>query len=201
MGLLDDAMREFQAALGSPAHRVDGLHMLGLCALDAGRSGEAVGHLQQALSLPGLGSEQELAVRFGLGRAFEALGDLQHARDAYERVMEIDPLFCDVERQLALLEEKKTEAPATAEPAEAWAASASPPDDRGAAETAPEVAGFESFADLLVDAEARADAPAPPAEAPAPDLAPRSETPAPDPAPSPVPAATPRKTKKRIGFL
>ena len=204
MGLLDDAMGEFKAASGSGEHRVDALHMLGLCAIDLERAEEAVDHLRAALATPEIAGEQRIAVQFGLGRAFEGLGDWQAARDSYEDVMAIDPLFCGVEERLAELGAKQADAP---EPVVAGDDSLSDGLDEALdAEEATADPGFESFEDLFVEAEAE---PEPAIEAPTPEAEPEAESepepaaePVPEPAAAPEPApAPPRKSKKKIGFL
>ena len=100
MGLLGDAVSEFRAAMGSPARRIDCLHMLGLCTLEQGGAADAARHFEQALAAPDATPEQQLAVRFELGRAFDALGDRVRARAAFEAVAAVDPTFCDVEEWL-----------------------------------------------------------------------------------------------------
>lgn len=144
MGLLDDAIGEFRTALDGPAHKLQCLHMLGLCALDLGRPADAVAHLEQALGWPELPAEQQTALRFDLGRAHEAFGDTARARAAWEAVAAADPDFADVGDRLANLDADEPDEPA----AESEAAEA-----------------FESFDDLIGEdaaatAEARPEAPA-----------------------------------------
>jgi tetratricopeptide (TPR) repeat protein len=128
MGLLGDAVSEFRAAMGKPSRRIDCLHMLGLCTLASGEATAAVGHFEQALAAPDATPEQQLAVRFELGRAFHALGDRIRARAAFEAVAAVDPSFCDVDEWL-----ERTEEDAKPEPQA-------------------EGAGFESFEDLMGEA-------------------------------------------------
>ena len=126
MGLLDDAIGEFRSAMESPARRIDSLHMLGLCALEQARGEEAVDLLSHALAAPDLAQERELAIRFELGRAYSACGEVEKARLAWEKVAAVDPSFCEVSELLHSL------GPERAAPA----------------------AEFESFNDLLAEAEA-----------------------------------------------
>ncbi len=151
MGLMDDAINEFRSCMKSPARHLASLHMLGLCALDLGRGSDAVSHFEQALALPDTPEQQQTAMRFDLGRAFEAMGDRRRARAAYERVASADPDFREVAEHLAALEgesdDTKTETP-TAETFESF-------DDLVAeAETAaPQQAEtFENFDDLIAEA-------------------------------------------------
>jgi tetratricopeptide (TPR) repeat protein len=125
MGLLEDAMGEFQLASASPARRIESLQMLGMCALDLGRGKQAREQLEAALRERGITEVQALAARFELGRACEALGDLAAARAAWEAVAAEDPGFCEVEERLASLGRAKR--------------GAAPPADKS----------FESFGDLF----------------------------------------------------
>ncbi len=132
MGLLDDAVSEFQTALDSPDLKLSSLHMLGLCALDLGQPRDASAHFEQALSLPAIPREQQAALRYDLGRAFESAGDPERARAAYEAVAAVDPDYQDVAERLAALGEAGA---GVAEPVET----------------------FESFDDLIAEAEAALD--------------------------------------------
>ena len=142
MGLLDDAIQEFGAAMGAEARRLPCLHMMGLCALDLGRGVDAVAHLEQALALPELPTDQRVALRFDLGRAYVAVGDVERARSAFEEVQAEDPDFQGVGDLLAGLEQPGSgegpEAAAQLEPAEA----------------------FENFDEFMLDDSGLSDAPA-----------------------------------------
>ncbi len=103
MGLLDDAIAEFRSAMQSATRRIDCLHMLGLCVLAQGRSEEAIDLLAHALGAPDVAQDQELAIRFELGRAYQQAGDVKKARSAWEKVASVDPDFCEVSELLASL--------------------------------------------------------------------------------------------------
>ncbi len=107
MGLLEDAIVEFNTASQCPERRVACLHMLGLCALDLGRAGEAVEQLEGALGSGEVEGERAMALRFDLGCALEAAGWLEEARASWQQVAAIDPTFCDVETRLAAFGEEK----------------------------------------------------------------------------------------------
>jgi tetratricopeptide (TPR) repeat protein len=149
MGLLEDAAAEFRSALHSPTRRIDCLHMLGLCALEQGRSDEAVDLLTHALGAPDVVQEQELAIRFELGRAYAQSGDLEKARSAWEKVAAADPEFCEVGELLAGLTPREA---APAVELEAFGDLIAEAEGGAGAKPAPE---HESFDDLLE--EARAD--------------------------------------------
>ena len=58
MELFEDAIDEFRICLDSPTRRFDSLYLMGLCARDLTRFGEAMNHLEQALSLPDIPAER-----------------------------------------------------------------------------------------------------------------------------------------------
>ncbi len=107
MGLFDDAMTEFRAAMANPGRRLDCLHMLGQCAIELGDASQAVAHLELALATGTPSRDQQLPLYFDLGRAFEMLGDPQRARESWETVVGIEPSFADVEERLANLRGEK----------------------------------------------------------------------------------------------
>ena len=113
------------------------LHMMGLCALELGRAADAVAHLEQALSLPDLPSDQRVPLRYDLARAYAAQGDVARARSAFEEVRAADPGFGDVAARAGRPRERAAE--------------------RRLAPAADEREAYESFDDLLSEsADARA---------------------------------------------
>jgi tetratricopeptide (TPR) repeat protein len=128
MGLLDDAIGEFRAAMASAPRRLECLHLVGVCALEGGQPRVAVDHLEELVSAPGATESQILAGRFDLGCAWEALGDRDRARGAFESVARIDASFRDVGARLAALR-----------------------DDSPGPAGAPSHEDFESFEDMLLE--------------------------------------------------
>ncbi|MCZ6785283.1 MAG: tetratricopeptide repeat protein [Proteobacteria bacterium] len=164
MGLYEDAIAEFRVCLGSPDRLVDSLSMMGLCALDLDRPGDAVSHLEQALATDGLRDETRAGLSFDLGRSLQALGDTDRARSAFATVVEIEPDFPGVAAAIASLDQ------APAETVDAVELSDDPDGFESfeeLMEEAPEEAEtFESFDDVITEAEAEAVEPegeAPPA--------------------------------------
>jgi tetratricopeptide (TPR) repeat protein len=135
MELYQDAIGEFSTCLNSPKWKLSSLHLMGLCALDLGRATDAANHIEQALSSEGLPEEQIAGLQFDLGRAYEVAGDLGRARSAYASVVEADPGFPGVAERIERLASAAREAPVELE------------DDAGDE-------GFESFDDLVAEAQA-----------------------------------------------
>ena len=96
MGLLDEAISEFQKALRGVQHRVRTYEALGQCFLEKKQLQVAMTILQRALNEPGVGDEQLVGVLYLLGYTCEALGRPADAKPFYERVFSVDIQFRDV---------------------------------------------------------------------------------------------------------
>lgn len=139
MGLFEDAIGEFRVCLESDGRRLDSLTMMALCALDVGRPGDAVAHFEQALATGDLPETQRTGLQYELGLALEQTGDRARAKASFEQVAEADPSFRDVVERLAELE-----IPA--------------PDGSVEDEDDDSNEGFESFDDIIADAEVEPEA-------------------------------------------
>ncbi|MDJ0852876.1 MAG: tetratricopeptide repeat protein [Myxococcota bacterium] len=164
MGLLEDAIGEFEQVMASADRRIECLHMIGMCALDLGRAEEAASRLSEALGTVGIADQQRLALRFDLGRALEVLGRIAEAREVWEAVAAVDPGFCEVEERLATLGQAKPDSDF-----ESFDDLMSETDDSGAghSDSSDSDAGEVSMDELMDDAAAQASAPPPEPAAPA----------------------------------
>lgn len=102
MGLLDEAIAEFQVALRGGAPPVATLEMLGECFFEKGQYRLAARVLDRALRL-GASEAELLGVTYLLGRCEEALGRPDRAADCYERIVALDITFRDAAQRLATL--------------------------------------------------------------------------------------------------
>jgi tetratricopeptide (TPR) repeat protein len=103
MGLVDEAIAEFQVALRAGQMRLQVFEELGDCFLQKGQHNIAEKVLLRGLA-SGCQDELELlGVYYFLGLAYEGLDRPQEARDAYERVVGLDINFRDVSERLARL--------------------------------------------------------------------------------------------------
>jgi tetratricopeptide (TPR) repeat protein len=100
MGLLDDAIREFQAAARAPEPPLRALELLGSCFLEKGLQSVAVRVLNRALRLPGRSDHELLGVLYQLGVAYQQVDRRGEALDCYERVYSVDIDFRDVESRM-----------------------------------------------------------------------------------------------------
>jgi len=104
MGLLDEAVAEFEVALrhGGGTRAADCLTMLGLCELERGNAEAAVGHFQQGLELEDLAPPARHALQFELGAAYEAQGLGAEALEQYQAIQAEDGSFRDVADRVEL---------------------------------------------------------------------------------------------------
>jgi tetratricopeptide (TPR) repeat protein len=103
MGLIDEAIGEFQVALRAGHMRLKVYEELGDCFLQKEQFNIAEKVLTRALTLKFDDELELLGVYYHLGRTYEALGRRDQARDAYERVLGMDINFGDVTDRLARL--------------------------------------------------------------------------------------------------
>ena len=96
MGLLDEAIAEFQKALRAPEGKLRTSEALGVCFHDKGAFGVAESIMRRALDLPASGDQERLGILYWLGRALENQGKGAEARELYGRVFAIDIRFMDV---------------------------------------------------------------------------------------------------------
>lgn len=178
MGLFEDAIGEFKICLEAPSRRFDSLYLMGLCARDLERYGDAVHHLEQALALPDLPGDRTAGVFFDLSIAQSLAGDRDRARANMRRVLELDPSFPNAAQKLAELESAASATPPIAVEAGGARSGFESFDDLFSEDESglepAVVESFESFDDIVSDVEATPVA-APPAKPPPPPLPAASE--------------------------
>jgi tetratricopeptide (TPR) repeat protein len=104
MGLLDEAIAEFQKALRSAEHRVRTYEALGHCFVEKQQHQIAITILTRALNDRSNSDDVLVGVLYLLGYASEALRRWQDAVRFYERVFAVDIHFRDVGERLATVE-------------------------------------------------------------------------------------------------
>ena len=104
MGLLDEAIAEFQKALRAPSHRVPTYEALGQCFIEKEQYPMAATVLGRALHEPGASENQLVGVLYLLGRCAQERGQRDAAIEYYQRVFVVDIQFQDVGERLAAVE-------------------------------------------------------------------------------------------------
>jgi tetratricopeptide (TPR) repeat protein len=103
MGLLDEAIAEFQKALGSTSNRLPTYEALGQCFLEKGQPKLAASILGRALNERAT-EEQLVGVLYLLGRAAEEQGNAADALAYYQRVFVQDIQFRDIAERMSEVE-------------------------------------------------------------------------------------------------
>lgn len=103
MGLLDEAIAEFQKALRAPEGKPRTSEALGVCFFEKSAFVVAESILRRGLELPAAGDQERLGILYWLGRALEAQGHQVEARELYGRVFAGDIRFLDVGERVKAL--------------------------------------------------------------------------------------------------
>lgn len=108
MGLLDEAIAEFQKALRGTTQRVRTFEALGQCFVDKGQLPVALTILQRAINEPGTEDEQLVGVLYLIGAVCESLDKRADAKGYFERVFAVDIQFRDVGDRLNALDQARS---------------------------------------------------------------------------------------------
>jgi tetratricopeptide (TPR) repeat protein len=104
MGLLDEAISQFQKALRSPANRVSTYEALGVCFIEKAQYPMAATILSRAMHEPGMRDDQLVGILYLAGLCAEQRGQRDLAIELYQRVFVVDIQFRDVAERLAAVE-------------------------------------------------------------------------------------------------
>jgi tetratricopeptide (TPR) repeat protein len=103
MGLLDEAIGEFQKALRSPEGRLRTTEALGMTFFEKGQHAVCESVLRRALESLDGSDDAKIGLLYWLGRASEALGKEAEAVASYERAMVVDIRFMDLSQRVQRL--------------------------------------------------------------------------------------------------
>ncbi len=96
MGLIDEAIGEFQLAAKSPALLVSCCSMLGLCFLEKGLPELAVKWYRRGLDAPLVSEDDSLGLLYDLGNVYETMGDRATAYKTFVDLYGINTNYRDV---------------------------------------------------------------------------------------------------------
>jgi len=103
MGLLDEAISEFQKALRSPLIRLKTSEALGTAFFEKGQFAIAESILKRAVESLGATDDEQIGLIYWLARAQESQGKTDPAVTSYERVLAVDISFQDVTSRISKL--------------------------------------------------------------------------------------------------
>ena len=111
MGLIADALHEFELAARDPQRECNCYAMIGLVHLEQGQLDRAVESYVKALSAVDKTVEQEMNVYYDLGTVYEMKGKSQEALYYFQKIARRDPGYRDVSERLGALQPEKAPPP------------------------------------------------------------------------------------------
>jgi len=103
MGLLDEAVAEYQQALRASSSHLPTYEMLGQTFIEMGKTEAAIRTLERALEVEFEIEDELIAIYYYLARAYETQGNRESAVEFYDRVFSLDINFADVTERLRAL--------------------------------------------------------------------------------------------------
>jgi pilus assembly protein FimV len=107
MGLIDEAIGEFQVASKDPARVIECCSMLGLCFLEKGMPQLAIKWYKKGLESPEITEDENLGLLYDLGTAYLESGDTAAAQKAFMEVYGINSNYREIVGKIKQIEESK----------------------------------------------------------------------------------------------
>jgi tetratricopeptide (TPR) repeat protein len=108
MGLVDEAIAQFQRSLRGESHRIRSYEALGQCFVEKSQFPVAIALLQRAADTSDVEDHRLVGVLYLLGYSMEASGRRTDAMRYYQRVFAVDIDFRDVAQRIAAMEHSTT---------------------------------------------------------------------------------------------
>lgn len=106
MGLLEDAVAEFDKAMKNPGRTIDCLTLKGICLAELGAFDGAAEVFKSGLAYPELNNGERTSLHYELGLLFEAWGRPLDALDSFQCVADSDLFFRDVGEKIRELRKR-----------------------------------------------------------------------------------------------
>jgi hypothetical protein len=103
MGLVDEAIAEFQLAAKDEKRLLECSSMLGICFIEKGMPKLAVKWFEKGLQAPNRSEDEYQGLRYDLGTAYEAAGETAKALSIFEELYGQDASFRDVAEKVRKL--------------------------------------------------------------------------------------------------
>jgi pilus assembly protein FimV len=104
MGLLDEAIAEFQLASKDETRLLECCSMLGLCFMEKGMPEIAIKWFEKGLKAAGRTEEEYHGLRYDLATAHEAAGEVERALELYKEIYRVNNKFRDVRERVRELQ-------------------------------------------------------------------------------------------------
>jgi tetratricopeptide (TPR) repeat protein len=106
MGLVDEAIAEFQLAAKGEGRLLECASMLGICFVEKGMPKLAVKWFEKGLAMPGRTDDEYICIRYDLADALEQAEELEEALARFEEVYGQDSKFRDVAERIRRLRQR-----------------------------------------------------------------------------------------------
>jgi pilus assembly protein FimV len=107
MGLIDEAIGEFQLASKDPKRSVECASMLGLCFLEKGMPQLAIKWYRKGIEIPEITEEEHVGLLYDLGSAYVEVGDTDNAQKAFMEVYGMNTNYRDIVSRIKQLEDAR----------------------------------------------------------------------------------------------
>ncbi len=105
MGLIDEAIAEFQIASKDPKRFLECCSMLGLCFVEKGMPKLAVKWYQRGIEIQGFTEEEYLGLKYEMAQAYEIMGELEQALEYYQEVYGVNAGYRNVTKKVKELDD------------------------------------------------------------------------------------------------
>ena len=105
MGLIDEAIGEFQLASKDPKRTIECCSMLGLCFLEKGMPQLAIKWYSKGLEVAEITQDEQLGLLYDLGNAYLEVGDVPLAQKAFVEIYGINSNYRDIVSRIKQLED------------------------------------------------------------------------------------------------
>jgi tetratricopeptide (TPR) repeat protein len=100
MGLIDEAIGEFQLASKDPKRAVECASMLGLCFLEKGMPQLAIKWYRKGLEMPEITADENVGLLYDLGSAYVEVGDTDNAKKTFVEVYGLNTNYRDIVKRI-----------------------------------------------------------------------------------------------------
>jgi tetratricopeptide (TPR) repeat protein len=106
MGLIDEAIAEFQIASKDSRRFLECCSMLGLCFVEKGMPKLALKWYQKGLETQGHAEEEYQGLRFDLAHAYEVMGEMDKALEIYYEIYGANANYRNVAKKIKEIQEQ-----------------------------------------------------------------------------------------------
>jgi Tfp pilus assembly protein PilF len=100
MGLVNDAVGEFEIAMKSPEREVECCNMIAMCYQELGQAEKAIEFYKRGIEAPNCPPEAALNMNYELACVYETVDDVRNAALHFKKVVDQDKAYRDVAERI-----------------------------------------------------------------------------------------------------